>query len=184
METKEIKDKIQLAITLVEDVPEPFKTKAFEVILSNLLEGSLPKKTPPSFPKEAKESSEIVQSLEDKIERLAKIADIEVSRLKDIFQFEEKEPMFIGRVEGTEAERQAQISRLMILVCKEVYGKEWVEGSFLWKVLGDYGVGSLQHLARNLERRENEFRMMGQGRGRKYKLTEQGRQNAVASLRQ
>lgn len=184
METKEIKEKIQLAITLVEDVPEPFKTKAFEVVLSNLLEGFLPKKTRPLFPKEAKESRETAQSIEDKIERLAKIVDIEVSQLKDIFQFEEKEPIFIGRVEGTEAEKQVQACRLIILVSKEVYEQEWVDGSFLWKVLKDLGIGSLDNLSRNLKSREDEFRMMGQKTGKKYKLTEPGRRNALQSLRQ
>jgi hypothetical protein len=38
MQVKEIKNKIQLAIQAVADVEEPFKTKAFEVVLSRLLE--------------------------------------------------------------------------------------------------------------------------------------------------
>jgi len=183
METEEIKEKIQLAMSLVEGVPEPFKTKAFEVILSNLLEGVLPKKASHILHEETK-VTEATRNIEPKIQKLAELVGTEVRQLKDIFQFEENRPIFIGRVNGTEAEKQVQICRLVIFVLKEVYGQEWVEGSFLWKILQDYGIGSLENLATNLKARENEFRMMGQKRGRKYKLTEPGRQNALQSLRQ
>lgn len=51
-------------------------------------------------------------------------------------------------------------------------------------MLKDHGVGSLDNLARNLARRETEFRAMGQKKVKKYKLTEPGRQNAIELLRQ
>jgi hypothetical protein len=183
METEEIKKKIQLAISLVQDVPEPFKAKAFEVILSNLLEGVLPKKASRILHEETK-VTEVTQNVELKTQKLAELVGIEISQLKDIFQFEEKGPTFIGRVNGTEAEKQVQVCRLAIFILKEVYGQEWIEGSFLWKILQDCRIGSLDNLAANLRARENEFRMMGQKKGKKYKLTELGRQNAIQSLRQ
>lgn len=183
METEEIKEKIKLAMSLVEDVPEPFKTKAFEVILSNLLGGVFPKKGSDILPEETK-VAEVTRNIELKIQKLAELVGIEVSQLEDIFQFEEKGPTFIGRVNGTEAEKQVQVCRLAILVLKEVYGQEWVEGSILWKILQDCGIGSLDNLAKNLKAQGNEFRMMGQKRGKKYKLTEPGRQNALQSLKQ
>ena len=183
MEVEEIKKKIQLAMNSVKDVPEPFKTKAFEVILSNLLIEFSPKKPLPSTHTE-KRPIEGEVSVEEKMAKLAKIANLEVNQLKDIFHFGEKEPVFIGRVDGTEAEKQAQICRFLLLASHEVYGIEWVESSFLWKTLQDYGIGSLGNLATNIAKRENEFRAMGRGKGRKYKLTEQGRQNAIESLKQ
>jgi hypothetical protein len=111
--------------------------------------------------------TEITHDIEGKVQKLAEIVGIEVRQLKDIFQFEENQPIFIGRVNGNEAEKQVQICRLIILVSKEVYEKEWVEGSFLWKILQDYGIGSLDNLAANLKARENEFRMIGQKKRQK-----------------
>jgi len=182
METEQIKNKIQTAVDVVKDVPEPFRMKAFEVVLTSLMKssgseiqyGTRSETQPP----------EGVQTVESKLEKLAKTAGIQVQQLKDIFQFAEKEPVFIGKVAGTEANRQVQISRLLLLAMQEAYGTEWVEGSFLSKALQDYGVGSLPNLARNLGEETADFRAMGQKKGRKYKLTEQGRKTAIESVKQ
>lgn len=183
MNMKEIKGKIQLAIDIAKDVPEPFKTKAFEVVLSSLLTGLLPKESSSSTYAESYSAKGKI-SIETKIGKLARIASIEENQLKDIFHFGEKEPTFIGRVAGTEAERQVQMCRFILLAMHEIYECEWVKGSFLWKSLQDYGVGSLKNLSKNLERREAEFRAVGKRRGKKYKLTQQGRQNTIELLRQ
>lgn len=183
MGIEEIKKKIRLAINVVEDVPEPFRTKAFEVVLSSMLAGLSPKISSPPIRAET-QSKKRISSIESKIEELAKVADIEVNQLRDIFHFGEKEPTFIGNVSGGEAEKQVQISRLLLLVMHDVYRHEWIKSSFLWKALEDCGVGSLAHLSRNLKRRRTEFRAIGQKKGKKYKLTGPGRQNAIESLRQ
>jgi len=180
---KEIKRKVNLAMDAVKDVPEPFKIKAFDVILSNLLGEASQQELPPSIHVEAR-PTEDSEGLPDEVKSLSKIANMETNQLKDVLHFDENEPVFIGRVEGTEADKQIQISRVLLLVMQEVYGNEWVKGSFLWKALEDYGVGSLSNLAANLANQQAEFRAMGQKKGRKYKLTEQGKQIAIESLRQ
>jgi hypothetical protein len=182
LEKDEIKKKIQLAVDSVADVSEPLKTKAFEIVLSHLLAGPSTK-SPSTPPHLATELGERSIGIDEKIQKLAATANIETRQLKDIFHFGEKEQTFIGRIEGTEAEKQFQITQLVLLSSQEVYGHEWVKGSFLWKILKDYGVGSLDNLAQNLSTRPNEIRAMGQKRGRQYKLTEQGRQNAIGLLR-
>lgn len=183
MQVEEIKEKIQLAIQAVADVEEPFKTKAFEVILSTLLkkpetEGRAP--PPPSTRVITKEA----KTLDQKIAKFANEADVEVSKLRDIFEFEEDKPIFIGRVEGSEAEKQVQISECLLVAYKSVYGKAWVKASLLSEALDDYGVGSLANLAANLGKCEEEFRAKGQRRGRQYKLTQQGIKNALDLIRQ
>jgi hypothetical protein len=170
-QVEEIKEKIQLAIQAVADVEEPFKTKAFEVILSALL------KKPKVIIKGA-------TTLDQKIAEFANEANVEVSKLDDIFEFGEDKPIFIGRVEGSEIEKQVQISRCLLAAYESVYGKDWVGSSILWKALDDYGVGALANLAKNLGKYEDEFRAKGQRRGRQYKLTQQGRKNALDLIRQ
>lgn len=118
MKIEEIKKTVHLAIDSVKDVPEPFKTKAFEIILSNLLAEFSPKKPLPLV-NEEKQPVGGVTTIEDKIEKLAKIANIEVNQSKDIFQFGEKEPIFIGRVEGTEAESRFESVRWYFLFQKK-----------------------------------------------------------------
>jgi hypothetical protein len=61
---------------------------------------------------------------------------------------------------------------------------KWVEASLICQILKDCGIGSLQHLAKNLDRRGNDFRAMGKSTGRKYKLTEPDRREAFQSMRQ
>ncbi len=185
MDINDIKNNIQLAMNAVKDIPESFKTKAFEIVLSKLLEKTKPEKiTQGQKEKLPPKGTENPQNTDYRISKLAEAAGITVNQLKDLFQFEEQGPVFIGRVSGTEAEKQFQISRLTMLVFKDVYEQEWVRGSVLWKILKDYGVGSLDNLSANLTSKESEIRAMGQKRGRKYKLTEIGRQNALVALKQ
>ena len=182
-QVEEIKEKIQLAIQAVADVEEPFKTKAFEVILSTLLKKPEAEERA-AQPPPTKVITKGAKTLDRKIATFANEANVGVSKLKDIFEFEEDKPIFIGRVEGSEAEKQVQISRCLLAAYKTVYGKAWVKASLLSEALDDYGIGSLANLAANLGKCEEEFRAKGQRRGRQYKLTQQGIQNALDAIRQ
>lgn len=183
MQVEEIKERIQLAIQAVADVEEPFKTKAFEVILSALLKQPETERRP-ATPLSAKVIAKGAKTLDEKIANFANEANVEVRKLKDIFEFDEDKPMFIGKVEGSEAEKKVQISKCLLVAYKIVYRKDWVDASFLSKALDDYGVRSLANLAANLGKCEEEFRAKGKGRGRQYKLTQQGRKNALDLIRQ
>ena len=184
MQVEEIKEKIRLAIQAVADVEEPFKTKAFEVVLSTLLKKPEAEGPPSPPPSSARTTTKVPRTVDQKIAKFAKEANFEVSKLKDLFEFEEDKPIFIGRVEGNEAEKQVQISKCLLLAYRSVYGKNWVETSFLSKALDDYGVGSLGNLATNLRKHEEEFRAKGHHRWKQYKLTQQGRKNALDLIRQ
>jgi hypothetical protein len=182
---KELKSKIQLAVDAVQDVPDALKGKAFEIVLKKILATSEePAVMGVTSINAGSEHVEQSSGLESKIMLLAQTAEISVTQLKDVFKFEEDAPIFIGRINGSEKEKQIQMSRWIILAFKDVYDKEWVDGSTLWKILKDYGVKALDNLAKNLKSTENEILAMGQRRDRKYKLTETGRQNALVALKQ
>lgn len=181
MDIEELKKKIQFAIDSVNNFPEPYRLKAFEVILAKSLEEFSEKE--PLHPTHEKPSTETrPSSIEEKTGKFAKNANITLEQLKDVLDFKENGPIFIGRFEGNEAEKQVQISELVLLVMHEVYEHEWVTSSFLWQVLQECGVSSLDNLAANLSQRTDLFRAMGQKRGRKYRLTGPGKTAALELL--
>jgi hypothetical protein len=183
MEIEEIKKKIQFAIDSVNNFPEPYRLKAFEVILAKSLE-ELSEKEPlhPIHERSSIETSPL--NIGEKIEKLAKDANITIEQLKDVFDFKENVPIFISKAEGKEAsEKQVQISELVLLVMHEVYEQEWLASSFLWQVLQECGVGSLDNFAANLSQRTDLFRAMGKKRGRKYRLTGPGKTAALELLK-
>lgn len=184
MSIEEIRNKIRIAVDAVQNVPEPLKVKAFEIVLNKMLSTYESAASGGQTLKHGETNTAIVKDMEAKLAELAHNAGISIEQLKDVFNFEVERPVFIGRVNGKESEKQFHISRLVMLAFKDVYGREWIEGSILSKILKDYGVGSLDNLARNLTAAENEVRAMGQTRDRKYKLTETGRQNALTALKQ
>ncbi|TET26556.1 MAG: hypothetical protein E3J73_04325 [Candidatus Bathyarchaeum sp.] len=183
MQIEEIKEKINQAIKAVADVEEPFRTKAFEIVLSTLLEGSVIKTSIKSR-SSTETSTRRTNTLNQQIAEFAKKAGIESGKLRDFYDFEEDEPVFIGKVEGREAEKQIQISKCLLIAYESVYGISWVKTSILSKALDNYGVGSLNNLAKNLGKCRDDFRSKGQFRGTQYKLTQLGRESALNLLRQ
>lgn len=181
MEVNQVKQKIGLAMEAVQDVPEPFKLKAFEVVLSNSLASSA--NTLLSSETKSTNNHGLV-SIESKVEKIAGIIKLEKELIKDAIDFGEDEPSFIATVDGSETERQVQISRSILFVMDHAYGREWVKSSFLLRKLQDCGVGSLQHLNENLEARKTDFRSRGKKKGTEYKLTQPGQQNAIAFIRE
>jgi hypothetical protein len=183
-QVEEIKKKIQVAIQTVEDIEEPFKIKAFEVVLSNLLTTTKREEVRGIAPPPIKVKTKGTKTLDQKIAELAKAANVDTSKMKDVFEFEEDNIIFIGKVEGKEVEKQVKISECLLAAYKVVYGKTWVETSILWKALNDYGVGSLANLAKNLGKCTSDIRTKGKARGTKYKLTQQGYENALALIKE
>jgi uncharacterized protein with NAD-binding domain and iron-sulfur cluster len=179
MQVEEIKKKIQLAIKAVADVEEPFRNKAFEVVLSRLLEEPEVKGRPSPVPMTLKGA----KTLNEKIARFAKKVNLDVDKLKDIFEFKEDKPVFIAKVEGTDGEKQGKASQCLLIVFDEIYEKDWLETSILRQMLDDYGI-PLANLARNLTNQKEIFRKMGQKQATKYKLTGLGKKKASELIRE
>lgn len=183
MQVEEIKEKIQLAKQLVKDLEDPYKTEAFGVILSKLLESELlpttKKLTKTEKPKEKK-----METIEERIRAFAEKANISTERLEDVFDFEEDKPTFLANIEGTDAGKQVRISQCVISVYDEMYLKPWTPSSILYQILKDKGVGSLQHLSENLSRRRGTFRKKGKGKATRWKLTNDGKRETLDLIRE
>jgi hypothetical protein len=156
---------IQRAIKIAEKVPEQYRLKAFEVVLSNLL-------VYPIFEKKEGQERERadVRGFEEKVAEFAAKCNLSIAQLRSVFEFQDDKPVFIIHgLGGTHAERQVQVSRYLLAAYSEVYGKEWVK---LVQVLEDHGIGSLGNLAKNLKKYPTIFNVKGQGKGTEYKLVE------------
>lgn len=158
---------IQRAIKIAEKVPEPYRLKTFDVVLSNFL-------TSPTFGKKEEQKrnqpQEVVGEggLGERVAQFASKCNLSIEQLGSIFEFQSDKPVFIIRgLGGTDAERQVQISRYLLAAYGEVYGKEWVK---LRAVLEDHGIGSLANLAKNLTKHSTIFNVKGQAKGTEYKL--------------
>jgi hypothetical protein len=154
---------IQRAIQIVEKVPEQYRLKAFEVVLSKILNFPLSER------QEKREKEGVVgEGFEGKIAEFAAKCNLSIEQLKSIFDFQKDKPIFIIRGLGKSfAESQVLVSRYLLAVYCEVYGKEWVG---LSPVLAEHGIGSLDNLAQNLQSHTDIFGVRGQGKATEYKL--------------
>jgi len=176
---EKIKGVIKRAINIVKDIEEPYRLKAFEVVLTKLWPSLAERE---EYKKEALQKKEGT-SLEIKIKNFARKCNVSVEQLKNVYDFEEEKPTFIlaRAIQGSHSERQCLASRYLLVAYDEVYGKKWVS---LSKVLDEHSIGSLQHLARNLERRSDIFRTKGKGKSTKYKLTDIAKRETFDMIRE
>lgn len=154
---------IQRAIKIAEKVPEQYRSKAFEVVLSKILSFPLSER------KGEREKEGVVgEGFEGKIAEFATKCNLSIEQLKSIFDFQNDKPIFIIRGLGKSfAESQVLVSRYLLAAYSEVYGEEWVG---LSPVLAEHGIGSLDNLAVNLQAHTDIFGMRGQKKATEYKL--------------
>ena len=184
MQTEQIKNKIKMAIDAVSDVEEPFKIKAFEVILSKLLEESeemIHHLATPS-PKSTTQGNLKGAKTLERIASFAKRCNLNAAQLRDAIEFKEDVPMFIEKVEGSDAEKQVKASQCLLATYENVYQRDWIEASTLRQNLADSGV-PLANLARSLKSQKEIFRKIGKKKNTKYKLTGLGKKKAYQLIR-
>lgn len=168
---EKIKGMIQRAINIVADVEEPYRMKAFEVVLSRLWTGSY----------EKGQVGEIKQpgTLEEKINNFATKCNLSVDQLKSIYDLREDKPVFVWSLQGKQAEKQVLISRYLLAAYDEIYVKEWVS---LYQVMKDHGISSLGNLSNNLKKQPAIFNLRGQGKAREYKLVDAAKRDTFQMI--
>jgi hypothetical protein len=165
----DIRQKINHAIDLTKGLEEPYKSKAFEIIFSSLLNQSVESnnRKRDTIIKIDEPKSNQGNDLETKIENFATKCELSTQLLKNVYDFSKNKPVCIIPRKGTEIDNQIIFSRLLLVAYEEVFNEEWIS---LRQVLDEHGIGSLGNLAKNLDKRQDLFRSMGQRRGVTYKL--------------
>jgi hypothetical protein len=168
-EDERIKAEIQRAINITKDLDEPYRVKAFEIILSRrLVSSSTIENTQEQKEAQRGDTKPQELSLENKIEGFARKCGITSEQLKNVYHFDPDKPLFVVNLNDNDAIKQVEISRYLLVAYEEVYGQEWVS---LRPVLEEHRVGSLNNLARNIDRSE-VFRKKGQKKNMVYKLAD------------
>lgn len=120
--------------------------------------------------------------LEEKIARFAKRCNLNVTQLTDVIEFKEDAPVFIGKVEGSDAEKQVKTSQCLLATYENVYERDWIDASTLRQNLADSSV-PLANLARSLKSQKEMFRRIGKKKNTQYKLTGLGKKKAYELIR-
>jgi hypothetical protein len=166
-EDARVRAEIQRAINITRDVEEPYRLKAFEIVLSKSLNGFIaPEK------KVDQKNLGISQPLETttlnaKIEAFAAKCNLSIEQLKNVYNFAQDKPDLVVSLDGKQSEKQIIVSRLLLAAYEEVYSQEWLS---LSKALESHGVGSLKHLSETLENKPEIFLKKGEKKYRQYKL--------------
>lgn len=172
---EKIGEEIRRIIGIVNGVDEPYRLKAFEIILSRRMEQILPVKQisgqlQPATRIEAMPTRE--GSFEEKIEAFATKCGLTPQEFENVYIFNEDKPTVVSQFDGTDAEKQVNISRYLLTAYKEVYGIDWV--SLREELKGAYSAGNLGNLAANLKKVEI-FLKKGQGQATQYKIIDAAR---------
>jgi len=173
---EKIKAIIQRAINIVKGVEEPYRLKAFEVVLSKLWPASLEERKE----REKKPKKPEGMNLEAKIEDFADKCNVSVEQLTNIYDFQKDKPLLIVPLQGNHRERQVFASRYLLVAYSEIYGQKWVN---LRQPLSEQGVRSLQNLAENLKKHREIFRSRGRGKAMEYKLVDAAKRETFDMIR-
>lgn len=176
---EEIKKQIQTAIEAVKEFDEPYKTKAFEVILSKFLE-TIPTEIAVKRVRPKEKGKAL--SLEEKIKEFAEASDLSVNQLENVFEFGEKGLRFIAPLTGSLPERHVTFAQCVLIGLERVYGKKVIGAPTFTRIFDDYAL-STNNLTRSLRGHPTIFRIFGQRKGTRYRLTDIGKQSAIELVR-
>lgn len=182
---KNIKNKVKIAREAVEGEEEPYKTAAFQVIFSKLLNDEVDvgaNSISQHFIPPSDDTSKKVDSEKKKIE-LARICGIDVKELDNVFYVKDNEIRLVSPLSGKETEKQIKASVCILLAYEILFGKTWLSSLVMSKSLDLSGVGNLRNLAKNLKRNSDLFRKSGTKRATEYKITGPGRTKAIEIIK-
>ncbi len=181
MNAEKIKQIIKIAREAVNDEQEPYKTEAFKISFSKLLEQELSRSTINNT--NQMEILSIDQNLltettdfDTRITLFAQKCRLTLQELKDVFYIDEKLIYLISPLNVSEEEKQTLASQCILTAYTLLFGKEWLESSLLKNCVDLSGIGEMDHFARNI-RKKQIFRVRGKGKGKllEYKISGLGR---------
>lgn len=194
MDEEKIKECIELAKTLVEKQPEPFKTESFKIILNKLLDSDISakksssKKRTPHKPQdnETEEELTIVENPEEMISTLANELGVELNQLQDTISVNGNKIEIISSINDKSLkQKMIKASLCVLLLFEKFYNSQWVKATTIVEQLKEMGIhDSGSNLSTYLKNESQLFRYRGQNLNREYKLTTaEGRKQALEILK-
>ncbi|MGI0056775.1 MAG: hypothetical protein ACREAK_05310 [Nitrosarchaeum sp.] len=182
-------EKTKKAREAVEGQEEPYKTEAFKIILTHLLNSSSAAEsiTQGSTSQKFERPTLLDQksNLKKGKSELALLCGLSANELDDVFIIEEDKVEMHAPVSGTEAEKQIMASQCLLVAYEVLLGQEWVDSPVLVESLRAMGIQDKgRNLSTNLKKRSEYFRLSGKAPHKKYKLTTVARTSALNLIRQ
>jgi len=184
MEDNEIQEKIALAEKSVSHMKdEKLRTKAFEVILNNLLSHILSKSEKPNAPNitpQIAKKQPVSELMKSKFEpdKLASALNIDINKLKNIIDLYDSDFHIISDIPGGKSESTKQQNSALIILTIQYYcfnNREILSGD-LRKQMSDLGIISLINMSSNLSLMKSFIVKTGLrgSHDTKYRITDPG----------
>ena len=180
MNPEEVKEKIELARKSVEGEKEPYKTEAFKIILSKLLEsGKDAQKVAITMNTEEITKESTIDNIKEKEAELASKCNLTIDELEQVIFIKDNAIEIISPISGSDARKHVIVTQCLLAAYQIIFGQEWVSSQTIIDCLRSMGVRDVTNLSLTL--RKYPDLVIGRGtRGHKeYRLTSgQGRISA------
>lgn len=185
MDPDKVKDKIKLAKKIVEgEKDELYKTEAFKIILSKLLESEKDvQKTDLSKNTETVTKQSPIDNIEEKQMGLANKCNVTINELEQVIFIKDNTIEIISPISGSDARKHVIVTQCLLAAYQIIFEQEWVSSQIIIKCLRSMGVKDVTNLSLTLKKYSDL--VIGRGtRGHKeYRLTSgQGRISAFNTI--
>lgn len=184
MKKDDISNKAKKAIDLVSGIDDEFKAAAFSVVFERMLDESdppLPQHGKAAHPNHDDDSK--ITDVHKKKEDFAGKCGIGITELDDVLYFADNLIKVVAPLSGSESEKQSIVAKCILTAYDVIFGQTWVKALDLSKCVGESKVGQLNHLAENLQKDKQSFRLQGKLRSAQYKITESGKTSAYEIIK-
>lgn len=173
MNPEEVKEKIALAKRLVageEDVL--YKTEAFKIILSKLLEsGTVENKINSDFDIKKPMKKSTTYDMEEKKQELANKSNITVDELERVFFIRDDVIEINSPLSGSDARKHVVVTQCLLAAYLVIFGQEWVSSEIIIECLRSMGVKSVTNLSLTLRKYGDLIISKGTRGHKEYRLT-------------
>lgn len=184
MKKEDIESKAKKAIELVRGIEDDFKAAAFSVIFGRMLDHDGGTPHPPQKERAREPAGDGSQGtdIQKKKEEFAGKCGITVTKLDDVLYFADDHIKVVAPLSGSESEKQSIVAKCVLTAYDVVFGRQWVKSLDLSKCLNASKTDQ-SHLARNLQKDKQSFRLQGDKKGTEYKITEDGKNSAFEIIK-
>ncbi len=175
----DLKEIFKGALELIVDIPDPFKTKAFEIAVNQILSSK--------SQEDRRERLSSPDRLPIKVdggffERMKEQLAIEVKALKTVYKLDKDGKIkVISPLSGNDAEKQRQLALIYLLAKILGFEKEWTSALEFAGEAKLHGIND-GHISDNLDK-DGTILKSGKKRGKEYGLTPGGIEKAKELLK-
>jgi len=185
LDKNKLKEILKEASELVKDIPEPVRSKAFEIAVAQLL-GTSTEVKPVSDSDESVNMGDVEkQAISEPgfFEKMSEELEIDSQLLKTVYKLGKKDDLkVVARLTDNNAENQRRLAFLFLLAKKVGLDEEWVSAFDFAKQAKSHGIDD-GHISENLSK-ERTILQSGRKRGKEYGLSPAGEARATEILRE